>query len=65
MPSFEMHFGTNGEVLVNNIKGIAPGDSECLNLTSPYEQSLGVPIVRQSIASFEQVDINIQSGENA
>jgi hypothetical protein len=67
MPSFQMHFGKNGEVIIDTIKGIPEGSNECLGLTGAYEQSLGTPIARTMLngADSDYADINIQSGENA
>jgi hypothetical protein len=40
VPSFDMIFSSDGEVLIGNIVD-APG-GECMTLTAPYEQTLGV-----------------------
>jgi len=66
MYSFELHFDKDGNVQVDNIKGVTPGNSACLALTNPYEHALGVPVSRMLTDTnpIEHVQIEVQLGEN-
>jgi len=41
MKKFQIHFDNKGNVLVNNISGVNPNTSECVQVTKPYVESLG------------------------
>jgi hypothetical protein len=59
MPGFQIHFGNDGNVIVDNIEG-APG-GQCMDLTAPYENALGVKERIEILEGCEQVPAQRES----
>jgi hypothetical protein len=55
MKSFDIHFNNQGTVLIDNITGVDPNSSECLEVTKTYLENFG-GVVNLEMISEEAIN---------